>query len=179
MKKLNKGDLSLNPKQISNLNESGYTAVPTSKEDCNTDATCQTHCAQATCPDYSQVDENCKETFATRCLCGGNSDKCNTLGCGSQTGGGLCCDTGATCNNCGALSQGIGCESAPQVCEETVGICVVPVTETPTCVIEMTKENRAGEISVCACLISDNNDGCNTRLLGCNSRLGACNGDNK
>ena len=30
MKKLNKNDLSLNPKQISNLNESGYTAVPTS-----------------------------------------------------------------------------------------------------------------------------------------------------
>lgn len=175
MKKLNKNDLSLNPKQISNLNESGHTAVPTSKADCMTFATCQTHCAQATCPDYSQVDENCKKTFATICLCGGDSDNCNTLGCGSQTGGGLCCDTGATCNNCGALSQGIGCESAMQVCEQTVDICVVPMTETPTCVVEMSKEGGA---SVCACLISEGLNGCNSGPVLCNNtRIIACQGD--
>jgi len=184
MKKINKNDLNFKARVVSNLNSGNENAnpaspAPTSKLDCITWTSCPTECEQTNCPDFSEHLRTCDETFATKCLCGGNSNNCNTLGCGSQTGGGLCCDTGATCNNCGALSQGIGCESAPQVCEETVGICIVPATETPTCVIEMTKENRAGEVSVCACLISDNNDGCNTRLLGCNSRLGTCNGDNE
>ena len=178
MKKLNKGDLSLNPKQISNLNESGYTAVPTSKEDCKTDATCQTHCAQATCPDYSQVDENCKETFATRCLCGGSKNCGDTLGCGTKSGGALCCDTGGTCDNCYPLSQGNNCESKDYIkCDDTIKDCfdsLVCETQFQNCALS--KDGEIGEISVCACAVSIGVEGC---LISrpCETENITCNGD--
>lgn len=159
MKKIDKRDLSLNPKHISNLNENHSIRVPTSKEDCNTEATCQTHCAQATCPDYSKADENCKETFATVCLCGGNSDVCNTTGCGSQSGGLVCCETGNTCNNCGVLSQDNNCESYDYIkCDETVNACGAE-TKQINC-IDLTKGNDDA-ISKCLCQNTLNVNNCN------------------
>ena len=162
MKKLNKKDLSLDPILVSDLNESKGSGVPTSYEDCRTIETCQTHCAQATCPDYSMDDDRCKETFASRCLCG-ETKKCgDTLGCGTKSGGALCCDTAATCNNCGPLSQG-NCESAIQVCETKKDFCIVETefcqitTKQDTCAIEYTKDNiEDGD----GCIISLGIGGC-------------------
>ena len=155
MKKLNKKDLSLNPRLISDLNDGRIHRGVTNE-------TCQTNCAQATCFDYSKDGGNCDETFATKCLCGGNSKNCGeTIGCGTKSGGALCCDSGTTCDNCGVLSQGNNCESKDYIkCDETVETCFKTAncdTIFQDCV--MTKDND-GVISECACPISFEPAGC-------------------
>lgn len=172
MKKINKKDLDLKIRTVSDLNSGNdivkpASPAPTSKLDCITMTSCVTECEQANCPNYSEHLRTCNETFATRCLCGGDSDNCNTLGCGSQTGGGICCDTGGTCDNCGQLSVG-NCDSQLQVCE-TEKLCFVSIeceTKQPDCYVYT--KNGEGEISVCACMISEGLDECISNLGNCN-----------
>lgn len=167
MKRLNKNDLKLQSKTITDLNNGSGTATPaspppTSKLDCITWTSCATECEQGTCPGYSDHLRTCDETFATKCLCGDSKNCGDTLGCGTKSGGALCCDTGATCDNCGPLSQG-NCESVIQVCETKKDFCIVETefcqitTKQDTCAIEYTKDNiEDGD----GCIISLGIGGC-------------------
>lgn len=190
MKKINRSDLNLKPKSISNLNSTSEVPMPaspapTSKLDCITWTSCPTECEQTNCPNFSEHLRTCNETFATKCLCGGNTKNCgDTLGCGTKSGGALCCDTGGTCDNCFPLSQGNNCESKDYIkCDETQEIdCVVNtqdciITRQENCEWQASKDNENDDIkSVCVCLISEGLDRCNT-ALGCNSRKITCNCD--
>lgn len=183
MKKINKNDLNFKARVVSNLNSGNENAnpaspAPTSKLDCITWTSCPTECEQTNCPNFSEHLRTCDETFATKCLCGDSNDCGDTLGCGTKSGGALCCDTGATCDNCYPLSQGNNCESKDYIkCDDTVKTCfdsVVCETQLQNCAFS--NDGEIGEISVCACAVSIGVEGC---LISrpCETKNITCNGD--